>query len=233
MALLVVTASESRFRRAKNLRNGSISALIGVGVLFLMYLNQARAFEWRLASYGALGGLSIYIACRILNASLGKTLEKRYGLAGRLATAISLFLGGISGWTFATLIAGSTRLLHFSFSTHDVFLTLALTGGMGLLFGFAIYSFDVIEDRLRNSVSRLKEAEFAEKELELARSIQRRLLPPALVEGAGYRVCARNLPARFVAGDFYDVFPLPEGAWASSPPTSRAKGSAPRSSWLR
>jgi serine phosphatase RsbU (regulator of sigma subunit) len=55
------------------------------------------------------------------------------------------------------------------------------------------------------------EQELAERELELARSIQRRLLPPAEVGGAGYRVAARNLPARFVAGDFYDVFELAGG----------------------
>src|SRR6185503_16981032 len=56
------------------------------------------------------------------------------------------------------------------------------------------------------AMSARREQELAEQELELARSIQRRLLPPAEVGGDGYRVAARNLPARFVAGDFYDVF---------------------------
>lgn len=64
---------------------------------------------------------------------------------------------------------------------------------------------------MRESVARLKEAEFAEKELELARSLQSRLLPPPRVEGEGFLIEARNLPARYVAGDFYDVFPLPDG----------------------
>jgi serine phosphatase RsbU (regulator of sigma subunit) len=59
-----------------------------------------------------------------------------------------------------------------------------------------------------------REQELAERELELARSIQRRLLPPADVGGHGYRVAARNLPARFVAGDFYDVFKLAGGKLA-------------------
>src|SRR6266508_3335552 len=74
------------------------------------------------------------------------------------------------------------------------------------------YSFHVLKDRLETSVARIKEQEFAEKELELARSIQRRLLPPEELSGAGYRVAARNLPARFVAGDFYDVFRLSDGS---------------------
>jgi serine phosphatase RsbU (regulator of sigma subunit) len=66
------------------------------------------------------------------------------------------------------------------------------------------------EAELRALVAR-REQELAENELELARSIQRRLLPPAEVGGNGYRVAARNLPARFVAGDFYDVFELGSG----------------------
>jgi sigma-B regulation protein RsbU (phosphoserine phosphatase) len=52
--------------------------------------------------------------------------------------------------------------------------------------------------------------EFAEKEIALARSIQERILPPEEISGEGYRISARNLPARFVAGDFYDVFRLPD-----------------------
>ncbi|MDX1384991.1 MAG: PP2C family protein-serine/threonine phosphatase, partial [Thermoanaerobaculia bacterium] len=61
------------------------------------------------------------------------------------------------------------------------------------------------------AVEARREQELAERELELARSIQRRLLPPAHLDGDGYEVAARNLPARFVAGDFYDVFRLDRG----------------------
>ena len=59
-----------------------------------------------------------------------------------------------------------------------------------------------------------REQELAARELELARTIQQRLLPPVRLEGAGFRVAARNLPAQFVAGDFYDFFELPDGSLA-------------------
>lgn len=51
----------------------------------------------------------------------------------------------------------------------------------------------------------LLEREVAAKELELAREIQCRLLPPRRIDGDGWTVVARNEPARFVTGDFYDV----------------------------
>lgn len=60
-------------------------------------------------------------------------------------------------------------------------------------------------DRLLASIARLKEHEFAEKELEIARSMQQRLLPPPVIERDGFRVTARTHAAHLVGGDFFDV----------------------------
>jgi sigma-B regulation protein RsbU (phosphoserine phosphatase) len=89
--------------------------------------------------------------------------------------------------------------------------------GVPVLFGFttavltasAIVSYLRLERRYREKV---REAEIAQRELTLARELQQRLLPPATVEGEGFRVAARNVPAQIVAGDFYDVFMRPDGA---------------------
>ncbi len=59
-----------------------------------------------------------------------------------------------------------------------------------------------------------QEQQLAARELELAREIQRRLLPPPEIRGARFHIAARNLPAQFVAGDFYDAFELPDGSLA-------------------
>ena len=91
-------------------------------------------------------------------------------------------------------------------------LALAINGGVSVVVGLLFYSFNAMGWRLRESIERIKEQEFAEKELELARAIQSRLLPPPEIEGDGYRLAARNLAARFVAGDFYDVFLLSDGS---------------------
>jgi sigma-B regulation protein RsbU (phosphoserine phosphatase) len=69
-------------------------------------------------------------------------------------------------------------------------------------------------DRLMASIERLKEHEFAEKELEIAREMQQRLLPPSDIEREGYRVSARTHGAHLVGGDFYDVIRLADGAVA-------------------
>ncbi len=53
--------------------------------------------------------------------------------------------------------------------------------------------------------------ELSRRELEMARDVQRRLLPPTEVIGPGWQVEARCVPARVVSGDFYDVLRHPNG----------------------
>ncbi len=61
---------------------------------------------------------------------------------------------------------------------------------------------ELAHDRLMES---LDDGEISAKELTLARDIQCRLLPPPRLDADGWTVVARNEPARFVAGDFYDI----------------------------
>ena len=88
---------------------------------------------------------------------------------------------------------------------------IVVVGVASAVAGLVIYTFAVLQERLTRSAVRLKEAEFAEKELELARQIQERLLPEGDLSGPGWRIGARNLAARWVAGDFFDVFASGDG----------------------
>ncbi len=69
-------------------------------------------------------------------------------------------------------------------------------------------------DRLLRSIARLKEHELAEKELEIARSVQQRLLPPREIDAEGFHVSARTQAAHIIGGDFYDVLRLDDGSIA-------------------
>lgn len=61
---------------------------------------------------------------------------------------------------------------------------------------------------LQAAQAALVEKERLERELELARDIQQRLLPVSFPQLAGFDCAARSRPARLVGGDFYDVIPL-------------------------
>ncbi len=55
------------------------------------------------------------------------------------------------------------------------------------------------------------EKEKMEREIEIAASIQRTILPTTLPAVSGILIAAGNRPTRQVGGDFYDVYPLPDG----------------------
>jgi sigma-B regulation protein RsbU (phosphoserine phosphatase) len=67
---------------------------------------------------------------------------------------------------------------------------------------------DLVE---RQQLEKLVAQELGRRELEMARDVQRRLLPPSEMAGPGWEVFARCQPARVVAGDFYDVMRHPDG----------------------
>ncbi|MBK9063615.1 MAG: SpoIIE family protein phosphatase [Acidobacteria bacterium] len=58
------------------------------------------------------------------------------------------------------------------------------------------------------------EKEKMEREMELAASIQKTILPDALPEVTGLLLAGRNRPTKQVGGDYFDVYPLPGGLTA-------------------
>jgi serine phosphatase RsbU (regulator of sigma subunit) len=74
-----------------------------------------------------------------------------------------------------------------------------------------------LEGELRSQITQLEAAQIElakkermERELELAHQVQQSVLPHTFPQIPGFQFAARNLPARQVGGDFYDVIPLDE-----------------------
>lgn len=68
------------------------------------------------------------------------------------------------------------------------------------------------EQNRRATLRTLVEEELSLEEVRLAREVQKRLLPPPRIAGDGFEIVARSFPARFVAGDFYDVLRHADGS---------------------
>ncbi len=192
-----------------------ISVLTGALVSTLTNLSQGG--DWRTWAEGGLVGLAIGLTILGIEVAFGERLE-RLPVSLRLSVRMLLFgVGGFLGYLvglFPTvvLVERATPEAALALYTRShLLLGLIVTVPAALLVGGVMYTLERLRQRLAESISRLKETEFAEKELELARSIQKRLLPPAELSGDGFRVAARNFPARWVAGDFYDVFRLGDG----------------------
>ncbi len=207
------TPAPGRFEHlAPVARSTGISTAIGVLVVFLTTISRRELWGWRLLLYGAVIGFAIYVFCHALDNAVGDRIRRRKLVPDRLVGVPIYFVGGCAGVLAATGLLQVTGLMPFHMDANDIRFSLLISGGIAIFVGVLFYSFGALRTRLRESIVRIKEQEYAEKELGLAREIQSRLLPPPEISGDGYRISARNLAARFVAGDFYDVFRLSDGA---------------------
>lgn len=196
---------------AEVVRNALISASIGVAFFFLMLVGREELWSWRLALYGAMGGLATYVFSHSLDIAVGDRIRRRQLVSDKLVGIPLYFVAGIAAFALTTAVLRALDIMPFRLSGRDARFLVLGSGAISIVVGLLFYTFHVMRQRLRESIERIKEQEFAEKELELARAIQKRLLPPEQLSGDGYRVHARNLAARVVAGDFYDVFRLSDG----------------------
>lgn len=115
--------------------------------------------------------------------------------------------GGVTGYVLGMTI--TTLLLRGRLPPLSMFrMPLVIAILASFFAGATMFAYILLEERLREKV---REQELAQQELTLARAIQERLLPPPEYSGDGFRITARNLAAQFVAGDFYDLIPRPDG----------------------
>ncbi|HEX8252623.1 MAG TPA: SpoIIE family protein phosphatase [Thermoanaerobaculia bacterium] len=195
------------------------SLLIGtaLGVLFASFYAVAQPERaLRILAGGALTGICISNCITLLERLLDRRVIERLPQRWQLpAKALEFLIGGLAGWLVGMSLSAAIfgfgipfRVLirgNWAFST-------AITGTITVVVGLSFYAYELLQRRLERTMEQLKQREWAEKELELARAIQTRLLPPMEIDGEGFTVAARNLPAEFVAGDFYDVVPLEDGS---------------------
>lgn len=188
---------------------------IGLGVLFASFYAVAQPDRIvEILGAGAVTGAFISIAIQILERLFGRTIDRLSMRPRVVAKAVLYLIGSVTGWVAGMLL--SSRLFGFGISIESLMrgnfvFTMGVTGTVAVVVGLSFYAFEVLQHRLATTIEQLKEREWAEKELALARSIQSRLLPPAFIEGDGFTISARNIPASFVAGDFYDVVRLDDG----------------------
>ncbi len=189
-----------------------VCILIGVGVAAVTSLGRGIP-SFGMVATSVLVSLSIYAIGQSLIQLLWPWIERRQGAKRLALLAVILFVSGISGFLLVAVsqIAWQGGLREFPWRS-ILYPLFVMGGGTAIVVGLLIYTYEFLNNRLAASVARVKEVEFAERELHLARGLQSRLLPPSEIEGGIYRIAARNLAARVVAGDFYDVFPLAEGA---------------------
>lgn len=175
----------------------------------------------------AILGLGILLVARLLETMLSWAIEQ-----SRIAIVFRTLIYTVGGWLgyFVGLTVVGALLGYgsddFDFRSYHFAYTIATAAVAAIVMGLILHHNRKRNDRLLATMARLKEHEFAEKELEIARAVQQRLLPPAEIERDGYRISARTHGAHIVAGDFYDVVRLADGCVAIAAADVSGKGIA-------
>ena len=197
------------------LREIALGAALAVVILFI----EAGASDELPGRIGILRnavlGMFLIAGARALETALSWALEQSriQTLFRTIIYAAGAWVGYFAGVMVVWMMFGREERDLDATGFH-FFYALFLSAFASVLIGLILHHNRKRNDRLRASIERLKEHEFAEKELEIAREMQQRLLPPADIEGEGFRVAARTHGAHIVAGDFYDVIRLDDGAVA-------------------
>src|SRR5687768_17162771 len=169
-------------------------AIIAIALALLFSALHSGGLTREAFTRNALLALAIVLDARGLETALSWAIEQ-----SRMPALFRIVVY-ILGAGIATLVVSGVGF--------DVFDTALIAVLSAVTIGFILHHNRKRYDRVRASIERLKEHEFAEKELEIAREMQQRLLPPELVERDGLRVTARTHAAHIVGGDFYDVLRL-------------------------
>jgi len=168
-------------------------------VLVLMAFHQPKIYDLRIFGLATLAGIVFALAARFAAsrmAPLEPSTPRAIGCGCAYAFAGFVFFATIGG------IAAALTNTTFALTTLPAILICFLTlGGLGLFGGFQFA-------RLRRAEMERQHAALERQQLEVARDLQQRLLPPPHFGSERFRIVAKNVPAEYVAGDFYDFVPI-------------------------
>ncbi len=185
----------------------AIAMAIGAVVSTFYAVGRPEGVTATMVVAGAFIGICIYVLISLFFLGFNRIIRLLSPPTARLAEAAIYLVGGAAGWIIGVTLVNSflDRRLSVPSFGGNAQTFMVLTAVVVLVTGILFRVFETMQEKVRQT-------EWAQRELGIARAIQERLLPPAVVTGVGFTVTTRNLPAHYVAGDFYDVVPLDDGS---------------------
>ena len=194
--------------RGDVIRDLAIGIMIATAVLFVEHSAKDQVPDGKAIARNVILGAACVIGSRGSETALSGLIERSHWTT--TARVLIYCLGAWIGY-FAGILAVSSLIAvekrDFDITNFHSIYAMVATAIMGVTIGVIVHT-----NQQRNE--RLKHHEFAQKELEIAREMQERLLPPASIDQPLFRIDARTHAARIVGGDFYDVIQLTDDAVA-------------------
>jgi serine phosphatase RsbU (regulator of sigma subunit) len=136
-----------------------------------------------------------------------------FPLFSRLAFSVRLGLQVVtlcSGTIFGSVAVLAAQPLFSLANIRLVSVIVAINAILAVLVGIALHTYDTMRNQLEANFRALREKEALEREVAIAREVQRELLPREFPRLSGLEVAGVCLPAVGVGGDYFDFLALPE-----------------------
>lgn len=143
----------------------------------------------------------------LLSARLVFPFYVRMVLPVRLAfQALTLFAGTVFG--SAAILA--TQPLYLLANLRLMAMIVLINAVLAVMVGFALHTYDSMRRQIEASFDMQRQKEALDREVRIARDVQRELLPRRCPDVEGLELAGVCIPAVGVGGDFYDFLMLPD-----------------------
>ena len=137
----------------------------------------------------------------LLSARMVFPLFERLPAAANLGLQILTLL---SGTLFGSILVIFTQPYFTLARLRTVAMVVLINAVLGVIVGIALRTYDSMREQIEEQYKALRSKEAMEREIEIAREVQRELLPRACPVIPGFRLAGACRPAVGVGGDYYD-----------------------------
>jgi sigma-B regulation protein RsbU (phosphoserine phosphatase) len=183
----------------------AVGALVGAGIAVTLEGFDSGPIFVISVLFAEVVGFTALVSARVVF-----PLFRKLPYAVRLMLQILTLVSG-------TLFGSVTILLFqplFSLArTQTVVMIVLVNATLAVVVGIALHTYDSMRRQLEASYRGLRQKEAMERELGIAREVQRELLPRGTPSIPGLELAGVCIPAVGVGGDYFDYLPFGEGRW--------------------
>ncbi len=191
-----IAVPDARFLVAWALGWGAVGALTALGISFSQQSLDLRPVLLVSLMFAEVVGFTALLSARIVFPLFG-SLPYSVNLALQVLT---LFSGTVFG---SALILISQPLFSLA-RIRTIAMIVVVNAVLAIVVGLALYTYDSMRKQIEASFRTLRQKEAMERELAIAREVQRELLPRRVPDIEGLELAGACHPAIEVGGDYYD-----------------------------
>ncbi|HEX4823957.1 MAG TPA: PP2C family protein-serine/threonine phosphatase [Candidatus Polarisedimenticolaceae bacterium] len=179
-----------------------VGTAVAAGILFSRGSSDFRPLWISSVLFAEVVGFTSLVSARLIF-----PLYRRLPFALRIVVQVAtLVVGTVAGSAAVFAI----QPLYFLAYPRLLAVIMLINAVLAVFVGIAVHTYDAMRRELEANFRALRAKEALEREVAIAREVQRELLPRAIPEVRGLELAGVCLPAIGVGGDYYDFLPLPD-----------------------